>query len=209
MKYLASFLLLTLAGCASAPTQVTSWLDPVTAVTITAQTQPLRFALIEPPRKFQPTQSFDEREHAQLTAIEVNRMGDRRLYLVATSWSKTRPYTQRKVFEAAFSELELRVGDRSITLAAHAGSPTELGIGQSPLPLQLHLRGSDYSFFPLDRADLKAIAETDRIALVARGIPSPLQYEELTPDRSSLSEFLAQLPPAKSSPTQRDASLRH
>jgi hypothetical protein len=204
MKYLFPLLLLMLTGCVSAPSTVNSWLDSVTAVTITAPAQPLMFGLIEPPKKFEPMQGFMEREYAQLTAIEVNRMGERRLYLVATSWSKTRPYTQRKMFEAAFTQLELRLADRNVVLTAHEGSLAELNIGQLPMPLQL--RGSDYSYFPVERADLKAIVESDRIDLAARGIATPLQYEDLTLDRGSLSDFFAQLPPEKPARAQQSAS---
>ena len=203
MKYFAPLLLLFLAGCATSPVNVTSWLDPVSVATITAQAQPLMFALLEPTRKFQPTQGFNEREYAQLTAIEVNRMGERRLYMVVTSWSKTRPYEQRTLFRNAFSSIELRLGERNIDLTAHEGTATELGIGQSQLPLQLH--GSDYRFYPLERADLKALAATDRIVLAATGIPSPLSYEELTETRSSLSAFIDQLPP-ESSPSRTSAT---
>ena len=186
MKYTTLLFAFTLLGCSSAPT-VKSWLDPVSAATITAQGEPLIVARDEQTRS-------NERDFAQLTAVEVNRMGQRRLYLVAVLWtSAQQTRAERDEFEKSFEHVELRMGDRSTTLARHKGDVAELGIGQSPLPLPVH--GSQQLFFPIERADLTTLANSNRVQLVALGQPdTPLLYEEWQDGRRSLNDFLGQLP---------------
>lgn len=195
MKNTSLLLLLTLLGCASAPT-VKSWLDPVSSATITAQSEPLIVAREE------RTRSSDERDFAQLAAVEVNRMGERRLYLVAVLWSSQQhTRTEREEFEKSFARVELRMGDRTTTLARHQGDIAELGMSQSPLPLPIP--GSQQLFFPIERADLNALAASNRVQLVAVGEPdAPQLYEEWQDGRHSLSDFLSQLPGSSNSARQ-------
>lgn len=185
MKYLASFMLLALAGCAAQPT-VKSWLDPVSSVTITAQTEPLVLVRAE------PVPTFNERDYAQLAAIEVNRMGERRLYLVAILWT-TGDLAPAQNVESSFSQIDVQLGDRTVALSRHTGEVSELGIGQPALPLPIP--GSRHIYFPVERNDLRAISQSKSIQLTARGVPdSPRRYEEFTDGRQSLSDFLGQLP---------------
>lgn len=192
MKYTSLLLIVTLLGCSSAPT-VKSWLDPVSSATITAQNQPLIVARDE------QTRSIDERDFAQLTAVEVNRMGERRLYLVAVLWSSAQQTrTAREELEQSFARVELRMGDRSTTLARHQGDIAELGIGQSPLPLPS--AGTQQLFFPIEHADLTALASSNRVQLVALGqADEPQRYVEWQDGRRSLSDFLNQLPGSSNS----------
>lgn len=186
-KYGVLLAVLMLAGCSAQPT-VKSWMDPVSSVTITAQTEPMVMIRAEPP----PV--FNERDYAQLTAIEVNRMGDRRLYLVAILWTTAdfSPTVPQKL-EASFQNVEVQVGDRALSLARHAGTASELGISQSALPLPIP--GSTHIYFPIEREDLLAISRSNRILLTARGVPdAPRRYEEFSDGRQSLSDFLSQLP---------------
>lgn len=195
MKYTTLLCLLTLLGCSSAPT-VKSWLDPVSAATITAQGEPLIVARDE------QTRTINERDFAQLTAVEVNRMGERRLYLVAVLWtSAQQTRAERDEFEKSFERVELRMGDRSTPLARHQGDLTALGFGQSPLPLPVH--GTQQLFFPIERTDLTALANSNRVQLVALGQPdAPLLYEEWQDGRRSLTDFLGQLPNSSTSARQ-------
>lgn len=187
MKYAPLLLLAALLGCSSAPT-VKSWLDPVSAATITAQNAPLVLARDEQAR---PGGAL---EFAQLTAIEVNRMGERRLYLVAIPWrSKHRTRTEWEHAENEFARIELRMEDRSVMLERHRGDVAELGIGQSPLPLTIP--GTQQFYFPVERADLRALAAAPRVQLIAQGVSeAPMSYEEWQDGRHSLSDFLDQLP---------------
>ena len=69
------------------------------------------------------TRSTNERDFAQLTAVEVNRMGERRLYLVAVLWtSAQQTRTEQDEFSKSFERVELRMGEHSTTLARHRGA---------------------------------------------------------------------------------------
>ncbi|GFE90148.1 hypothetical protein GCM10011488_51020 [Steroidobacter agaridevorans] len=162
-------------------------MDPKSSVTITAQTEPL--VLI----RAQPAPSLNERDYAQLTAIEVNRMGERKLYLVAILWGSSEPWSDESgTFKSAFKQVEVNLGDRSVALTPHTGEVSELGISQAlPLPIP----GSSQIYFPISRDDLRAISNSTRIELTARGIPeAPRRYEEWQDGRRSLNDFLGQLP---------------
>lgn len=200
MKYFAVVLSLIVAGCASQPT-VKSWLDPVSSVTITAQTEPLVMV------RASPAPVANERDYAQLAAIEVNRMGDRRLYLVAVLWTTADlSRGQPGNFENSFSQVEVQTGDRTVALTRHAGEISELGIGESVLPLPIP--GSRHIYFPIDRDALRAISRSTRIQLTALGIPdAPRRYEEFSDGRRSLTDFLSQLP-GESSGSRQDVTAR-
>ena len=194
MKYSALLLsLMILAGCAAQPT-VKSWIDPKSSVTVTAQTEPLVLIRAE------PAPSLNERDYAQLTAIEVNRMGDRKLYLVAILWSSAELWTdQQGKFDGAFKQIEVNLGDRTVALTPHTGNAAELGINQAlPLPIP----GSTQVYFPISRDDLRAISRSSKIQLTARGVPdAPRRYEEWQDGRQSLNDFLGQLPEVNQPPS--------
>jgi hypothetical protein len=187
MKYSALLLSLALAGCASQPT-VKQWLDPVSSVTITAQTEPL--VLI----RAAPAPSANERDYAQLAAIEVNRMGERKLYLVAILWTTADlSSNQGSSFEDSFAKIEVQLSDRTVALTRHDGEISELGIGDPALPLPIP--GSRHIYFPVERNDLRALSQSSSVQLTARGVPdAPRRYEEFADGRQSLSDFLSQLP---------------
>lgn len=186
MKYSALLLTLMLAACATQPT-VKSWMDPKSSVTITAQTEPL--VLI----RAAPAPSLNERDYAQLTAIEINRMGERKLYLVAILWNSADLWPdQGATFQSAFKQIEVNLGDRKVALTPHTGEISELGISEAlPLPIP----GSSQIYFPISRDDLRAISRSPRIELTASGVPdAPRRYEEWQDGRRSLDDFLGQLP---------------
>src|SRR5688500_7321772 len=187
MKYLAPFVLFMLAGCVTQPS-VKSWLDPVSMATITAQTDPMVLARRENRR------TANGRDYAQLTAIEVNRMGERKLYLVAVLWSNAQlTGKQWQNFENTFEQIEVRLDDSPMTLTRLPDDVAALGIGQSPLPLQIP--GTRQIYYSIDRPELRAIVASTRIELTALGrADAPQPFEEREDGRRSLSDFLAQLP---------------
>ena len=187
MKYLAVLVLLMLGGCVTPPS-VQSWLDPVSMATITAQTEPMVLTRQEKRR------TANGRDYAQLTAIEVNRMGARKLYLVAVLWSNAQlTGKQWQNFESTFEQVEIRLDDRPLTLARLPEDVAALGIGQSPLPLPIP--GSRQIYYPIDRPELRAMAASTRIELTALGrADAPQPFEERVDGRRSLSDFLSQLP---------------
>lgn len=192
MKYLAPFVLLMLGGCAAQPS-VKSWLDPVSMATITAQTEPMVLTRLETRR------TANGRDYVQLTAIEVNRMGDRKLYLVAVLWSNAQlTGKQWQNFEDAFKQVELRLDERSMTLSRLPQDVSELGIGQSPLPLPIP--GTRQIYYFIDRAELRTMVESNRMELTALGrAEAAVPFREHEDGRRSLNDFLSQLPGESSS----------
>jgi hypothetical protein len=187
MKYLAPFVLLLLSGCVTQPS-VKSWLDPVSMATITAQNEPMVLARVEKRR------TAEGRDYAQLTAIEVNRMGDRKLYLVAVLWSNAQlTGKQWQSFENSFEQVEVRLDERTLTLARLPEDVSALGIGQSPLPLAIP--GTRQIYYSVDRPELRAIVASNRIELTAMGrAETQVPFEERENGRTSLNDFLSQLP---------------
>jgi hypothetical protein len=187
MKYLAPFVLFMLSGCVTQPS-VKSWLDPVSMATITAQSNPMVLARQEKRR------TANGRDYAQLTAIEVNRMGARKLYLVAVLWSNAQlTGKQWQNFENAFQEIEVRIDERAMTLTRLPDDVNALGIGQTPLPLPIP--GTRQIYYSIDRPELRAIVASNRLELMALGrAESPVAFEERENGRRSLSDFLGQLP---------------
>lgn len=187
MKYLAPFAMLLLAGCVTQPS-VKSWLDPVSMATITAQADPMVLTRLESRR------TANGRDYAQLSAIEVNRMGERKLYLVAVLWSNAQlTGKQWQKFEDAFQQIEVRMNEQTLTLTRLPEDVSKLGVGQTPLPLDLP--GTRQVFYSIDRPELRALAESTRLELTAQGRSDLLvPFEEREDGRRSLSDFLEQLP---------------
>lgn len=195
MKYSLLLLLLTLSGCITPPA-VTSWLDPVSVATITSQTNPLVMA------RFTPT-SKSKRSMAQLSAIEINRMGARRLYLVLIP-SIVGDLSPQELasFERSFDKVEIFADDQALPLTRYTGSVTDLGIGE---PALLPVTGSPHIYYSIERAELRSMVGSKRLELVALGVPGPGIYGEWRDGRRSLGDFLGQLPRDASDSQPTDA----
>ncbi len=164
-----------------------SWIDPKSSVTVTAQTEPLVLIRAE------PAPSLNERDYAQLTAIEVNRMGDRNR--IWSPFCGARPSCgriSRATFEGAFKQIEVNLGDRTVALTPHTGNAAELGINQAlPLPIP----GSTRSISPSVATTFAPSLVRARFNSPPRGMPdAPRRCEEWQDGRRSLNDFLGQLP---------------
>jgi hypothetical protein len=73
--------LLVLTSCASVGPAVRTYLDTKTAVTVRASAEPWVFA------REAPELAANSRDYLDLRLLEVDSMGERRLYLTATAWS--------------------------------------------------------------------------------------------------------------------------
>lgn len=178
---------LLLAGCSVSPAPRT-WLDSATAATLTAQSAPLVLARDEQMR------AVNVRDYAQLGAIEVNRMGERELYLAIVFWSTIdRPQNEHEQLAAAFARVDIQADDRTIGLARAQGSPHPPGIGTRPFPHPAP--GAQDAYFPIDRSELQAIARSRHLSLTTRGhARDSIRYAEWRGDREGLERFLAALP---------------
>jgi len=127
------------------------YLDEQTAATIT---------VVADPWVFNRQGTTPQLDFINLYAIDVNRMGDHRQYLVvvqywpAPEWSSAQP------------TLEIYAGEQRVSLKPSEASPRELGVEESfdtSAP-----RSAERWFYPVDREQLARIARTNHtsIALV-------------------------------------------
>jgi hypothetical protein len=147
---LASALLLT-AGCAttdsSAPRE---YLDEETAATITTVAKPWVFNRQDAPPQL---------DFFKLYAIDVNRMGDHKQYLVVMQY-----WPDPALRGASAPTLLLRGPDQEFALQPIAVNPRQLGIAQSidkSAPAW-----AQSSFYPIDKAKLQAIAQIRELSAV-------------------------------------------
>jgi hypothetical protein len=171
---LSSFLL----GCASVPEDAPrEYLDEQTAATITAVKEPWIFTR-------EQNVANEQRDFLHLYAIDVNRMGDHRQYIAALQSSASNPAVRRV--------LQLTAGGQTHRLEALAQSPREIGIAQ-PIAESYTLT-SAWSFFPVDRQTLVALASArDLHAQMIVG-DEPIAYALWRDGRDELADLTAVLP---------------
>jgi hypothetical protein len=170
---LASALLLA-AGCAttdsSAPRE---YLDEETAATITTVGTPWVFNRQDAPPQL---------DFFKLYAIDVNRMGDHKQYLVVMQY-----WPDSRQSGAAAPTLLLRGPDREFALEPIADNPRTLGVAQSfdkSAPAW-----AQSSFYAVDKAKLQAIAQIRELSavLITGDVRSP--YVPWRDGSEAFSEF--------------------
>jgi hypothetical protein len=168
---LASTLLLA-AGCATTPSYAPrEYLDEETAATITIVAQPWVFNRQDAPPQL---------DFFKLYAVDVNRMGDHKQYLVVMQY-----WPDPRLPRAP--SLSLRGPDREFALEPIAENPRQIGIAQS---LDKSAPASARSwFYPLDKPTLQAIAQTRELSavLVTGNVRAP--YVVWRDGSEALSEF--------------------
>jgi hypothetical protein len=102
--------LLVLASCASAGPAVRSYLDTKTAVTVRASTEPWVFA------REAPELAANSRDYLDLRLLEVDSMGERRLYLTATAWSTVDRRGAPTAAATVFAQLRLLASSETLDL---------------------------------------------------------------------------------------------
>lgn len=167
---------LTLAACAMTPTLAPrEYLDERTAATITIVAQPWIF----------------NRDHARpqldfvhLYAINVNRMGDHRKYLVVVKYW---PAPEHEGLIDLSPVLEVDAGDQPLQLKAVEGDPRDLGIGQ---PLDTGApRSAKTWLYPVDPNALKRIASAGSLSVALLTEGTRARYSVWRDGRAELSEF--------------------
>ncbi len=131
-------------GCAiRAVVTPREYLDEQTGATIVA---------VADPWVFNRERTAPQLDFINLYAIDVNRMGEHRQYLVVVQ------YWPEPEWKSAHPVLEIRAADEAVKLRPIEGSARELGIGQ-PLDLSAP-RAAKYWFYAVERAQLERIART-------------------------------------------------
>lgn len=167
---------LLLAACSS--TQVVTpreYLDEKTAATITVVADPWIFN-----REGGPPQL----DFVHLYAIDVNRMGDHRKYLVVVKY-----WPAPEIPESVRPTLEVVLPERQITLEPVNAEARELGIGQPIDPSAP--RSAKSWFYPLDKATLEAIARGAQFSVALSTEQARAPYIVWRDGSKELSEFSA------------------
>jgi hypothetical protein len=180
----ASLLLLT--ACASSPQRPRTWLDDRTAVTVTAQEPCSVFAFEDHAR------ATNVRDYVQAGAVEINRSGSRKYYVVLISWSTIdRSPAERAVLDDELSRSTLWADDRPIELRRVANGRVAAGIGSAPYlaPAPAAVE----SWYPITLDEIRALADASSLRLTARAGEQPRSYRLWQPDRGGASGFLQQV----------------
>lgn len=182
MRRLAAIALCLLYLCACGGAGgVGQYLDSETAATISVARQPWIFA------RERPEIAVNVRDYVSLHPVEINRTGERRIYLLAHAWSTI----DRSELPPAGVVLAIAADDRLVTLRPVDASPRSLGAGEPPVASS---RGSRQWWLPIDPEALAYIAASQRVSVQLHGEAAPLHYESWRDARAVWRTFLQQLP---------------
>jgi hypothetical protein len=164
------------AGCATAPNvEPQQYLDEHTAATITRVAEPWIFNRAGSPAQL---------DFVHLYAIDVNRMGEHRQYLVVVKhWPA--PDLSLK----AAPTLQLITQGSSLALTAVISSGRELGVGQPLDPAAP--KGAKSWFYPIDKGNLERVSRETALGVALVSDDVRASYEVWRDGREALSEFSA------------------
>lgn len=164
-------------GCATVSEDILQYQDERTAVTVTVATRPVVLA------REVPVLAANARDYISLTAVEVNRTGQRRYYLFGYRWSTIDRGTPGH--DPAGEEWVLQVDDRILNLKMSQAEFSTAGL--SRMPVAAPAPGAAPVVFPTDRATLEQIAAARRLSARLPAGPDNVPAEPYRPwDGSSL-----------------------
>jgi hypothetical protein len=170
--------MLTTACSITPATSPREYLDEQTAATITVVAEPWIFT------RSGETVQLDS---LNLYAIDVNRMGDHRKYLVVARY-----WPDRAAGNANAPTLQLQSSQADVTLQAATDNARTLGIGQ---PIDASAPASTrYWFYPIDRAQLQSLASSSKLTAVLIDGEFRADYTQWRDGSAQLSEFAATAP---------------
>ncbi len=166
------------SSCATVSEDVLQYQDERTAVTVTVATRPVVLA------REVPVLAANARDYISLTAVEVNRTGQRRYYLFGYRWSTIDRGTHRRA-DPAGEEWILQVDDRVLALKMSQAEFSAAGLSRMPLPSSAP--GAVPFVFPTDRATLGHMSAARRLSARLPDGPDDVPAEPYRPwDGSSL-----------------------
>jgi hypothetical protein len=169
------------SGCATDGTGVVQYQDEKTAVTVTVATTPVVLA------REVPMLAVNARDYLNLTAIEVNRTGQRRYYFFGYSWSTIDRREQDADSAARVAELVLKADDRVLTLNM---SPREFETaGLVTLPLPPPGPGARPVLYPADRATLAYVGAAEVLSAEFSSAAGATPAEPYRPWNGSAADF--------------------
>lgn len=176
----AAVLLLATATLHAGAPPVREYLDEKTAATITVVRSPLLFA------GERGELAVNARDYLTLGAIEVNRMGERRLYWFAWWWSTIDPNKRASGSDAG--EFVLLADGRPVPLKAVPGEPRDLGVGMAPL--RRPARFAQARVYATSREALDYVAHARELSVTPAGSEPGTAFMLWRDTRSALRDFL-------------------
>ena len=173
-----------LAACAlSSSVSPRTWLDERTAATVTAQEPTAVFAHEE------QTRAANARDYVQIGAVEVNRAGSRRYYLVLYSWSTIdRATVERDAIDDELVRSTLWADDRPIQLQRAPEGRTAAGVATSPFAAPAP--SAIESWYPVTVSEIRALARARTLRLVAHGAATRREYQPWQGNQHGFAGFL-------------------
>jgi hypothetical protein len=158
-------------------------LDRKTGATLQLSTRPWVLALD------QPHLAAHARDYIALYAVEINTAGKRSYHLAAFLWSTV---PGREQYAGDKPVLQLRAGDRELTLDPLGRTPRDMGISQ--WPLKPPGRGAVLAIYEVDEALMRAMST--RITLQARPatdatLPEDVWFDVWRSGREAFADFCA------------------
>jgi hypothetical protein len=181
MRWVHWLAYLCIAACASSG-GVQQQLDERTGATLTWMDTPWVFA------HERPEIAVNLRDYANLYAVDVNKSGKHRLFVLVHEWSTVDARGQKRIEALSY---DLLVDDRVVHLQPTSQAPQQLGIGKSiDLPSGTFVRDA---YCPISLEDLRAVTLGRQVSLRAASDIGITHYETWKEARRELSTFLAAL----------------
>lgn len=181
---IASAMLCALAVFVGACASVSSaeprqYLDKTTAATITTVDAP--WILM----RERPQVAVNLRDYLSIYALDVNRTGQHRCYLLVQEWSTIGDIAARA---AQASEIAIHADGRRIQLHAAREEARDLGIGDSIAPDRG--RGSHLLYYPVSRDVLEFVSTAENVTVQVSSQDLSSAYEIWRDGRSALAQFV-------------------
>jgi hypothetical protein len=174
-----------LAACVTgSSSHVRSWVDAGTAVTITAQIEPMVLSREDFPA------GVNVRDYVEVGAFEINRSGDHKHYLAFTLWSTIdRSPVQWLKIDGDFSTVTLWADDRPLLLKRTANNYA--GINISTAVFGFPSPNAREMYYEVSLAQLDALARARRWTMSFGGLVDGEQLFTLwRGSAASLSQFI-------------------
>lgn len=178
--------LIWFGGCAAPQTR--QWLDSQTAVTITAQPEPVVLAREDFPA------GVNVRDYAELGLFDVNRSGEHRRYVSLVLWSTVdRNVQELAAQDEAFSNVTLWANDQPLALKRTALDAQNLLVSTSVF--RLPSPNARAAYYEISKSQLAALAAADHLWLTpAATAQGDNPYKLWRGVLSSIRTFVAALP---------------
>jgi hypothetical protein len=143
--------------CGRRNSRHTRYLDSLTAATITVSAEPWVFA------RERPDIAVNVRDYLSLYALEVNRSGERRTYLLVRVWSTVNPADGPPEDPVI---LDIAADDRVLSVQPVSAEPRTFGVGE-PIADPRSERERTW-YYPVDPEVLTYISAAQRVSATLR-----------------------------------------